>query len=277
MRTLYISDLDGTLLRSNETLSEFTINTINELTEKGMLFSYATARSVVTAKKVTRGLNAHIPLIVYNGTFIMDNVTEEILHANYFSEDIAQVCEKLFENGIYPIVYAYIDGVEKFSFIPDKCTPGMKQFIESRSGDRRLNIVKTKEELVKGNIFYITCIDEPEKLEPFYRLYVDKYHIIYDKDIYTGNQWLEIMPKEASKANAAKQLKEMLDCDRIVAFGDGKNDIDMFQIADEAYAVENADAELKKLASGIIEDNNKDGVARWLMTNIGQGLSTQNQ
>lgn len=270
MRTLYISDLDGTLLRSNETLSEFTINTLNEMTEKGMLFSYATARSVVTAKKVTRGLYAHIPLIVYNGTFIIDSASGKILHANYFKKDIIQVYEKLLENEIYPIVYAYIDGVEKFSFIPEKCTPGMKQFIKSRSGDRRLNIVKTKEELVKGNIFYITCIDEPEKLEPFYRLYADQYHIIYDKDIYTGNQWLEIMPKEASKANAAKQLKEMLNCGRIVVFGDGKNDIDMFQIADEAYAVENADAELKKSATGIIDGNNKDGVARWLRANIFQ-------
>ena len=70
MKTLYVSDLDGTLLRKNETLSPYTIKTINALTSSGMLFSYATARSLNTAKKVTEGLNTHFPLIIYNGAFV---------------------------------------------------------------------------------------------------------------------------------------------------------------------------------------------------------------
>ncbi len=96
MNSLYVSDLDGTLLRSDETLSKFTVDTINELTSDGMLFSYATARSLVTAKKVTKGLNTHFPLIVYNVAFIMDNITEEILLAHYFGDDIAEVFEELY-------------------------------------------------------------------------------------------------------------------------------------------------------------------------------------
>ena len=88
MKTLYVSDLDGTLLRKNETLSSYTIKTINALTSSGMLFSYATARSLNTAKKVTEGLNTHFPLIIYNGAFVKDNITEEILIANYFEEDV---------------------------------------------------------------------------------------------------------------------------------------------------------------------------------------------
>lgn len=264
MSSLYVSDLDGTLLRSDETLSQFTTDTLNELTSKGMLFSYATARSLVTAKKVTKGLNTHFPLIVYNGAFIMDNVTEEILLANYFDESIHELLEELFSNGIYPIVYGYIDGVEKFSYIPEKCTAGMKKFIESRSGDKRINIVNTAEELQKGNLFYITCIDVPEKLEPFYKKYKEGYHAVYQRDIYTGEQWLEIMPKQASKANAVRALKKLLKCSRLVAFGDGKNDLDMFEIADESYAVANAADELKAKATGVIESNNHDGVAKWL-------------
>lgn len=50
----------------------------------------------------------------------------------------------------------------------------------------------------------------------------------------------------------------------VVAFGDGTNDIDMFQLADEAYAVENAVDELKAMATAVIESNNDDGVAKWL-------------
>ena len=43
MKTLYVSDLDGTLLRSDETTSEYTNSVINNLTDRGMIFSYATA------------------------------------------------------------------------------------------------------------------------------------------------------------------------------------------------------------------------------------------
>ena len=75
MKTLYVTDLDGTLLRSDETTSAFTAQTINSFVEKGMLFSYATARSYVTAAKVTRGIDARIPLIVYNGAMVIDHGT----------------------------------------------------------------------------------------------------------------------------------------------------------------------------------------------------------
>lgn len=268
MRTLYVSDLDGTLLRSDETLSQFTVDTINALTAKGVLFSYATARSLVTAKKVTKGLNTHFPLIVYNGTFIMDNVTGEILSSHYFGNDITDVFEELFSHDIFPIVYSYTDGTERFSYIPEKCTAGMQNFLKTREGDRRTNIVNTTNELIDGSTFYITCIDTPERLSPFYEKYRSMYHTVYHRDIYSGEQWLEIMPLSASKASAATELKRMLGCKRLITFGDGKNDVDMFEISDECYAVENADAVLKAVASGIIGSNNDDGVAAWLRENV---------
>lgn len=90
-KTLYVSDLDGTLLRHDQTVSPFTAETINTLTARGMLFSYTTARSLVTAKTVTKGLNTHFPLIIYNGAFVRDNVTEEILLANYFDASVYAV------------------------------------------------------------------------------------------------------------------------------------------------------------------------------------------
>lgn len=268
MKNLYVSDLDGTLLRSNEITSEYTNDVINSLTEKGMIFSYATARSLITAKKVTRGICARIPLIVYNGAFIIDNATEEILGANYFDGAVRKLLDELFQNEIYPIVYAYVEGREKFSFVPEKCTKGMVSFVDSRRGDIRTNAVSKPEELKKGDIFYITCIDEPEKLEPLYEKYRNTYHCVYQKDIYTHEQWLEIMPGAASKSNAVIQLKKLLGCDRLIVFGDGKNDIDMFEIADECYAVRNAHEELKRKATGIIDSNDEDGVARWLMQNF---------
>lgn len=56
---------------------------------------------------------------------------------------------------------------------------------------------------------------------------------------------------------------------RMGARGDGvNNDIEMFELADEAYAVENAAPELKAIATGIIAGNKEDGVAKRLEQNI---------
>lgn len=88
---------------------------------------------------------------------------------------------------------------------------------------------------------------------------------MYARDIYSDAQWLEIMPRAASKANAIRQLKEGWGFDKVVVFGDGINDLDMFEMADEAYAVENAAPELKEKATAVIGSNGEDGVARFLM------------
>jgi len=53
----------------------------------------------------------------------------------------------------------------------------------------------------------------------------------------------------------------------VVAFGDGRNDIDMFELADESYAVQNADEQLKRYATSVISSNDEDGVAHWLEDN----------
>ncbi|MBE5799483.1 MAG: HAD family hydrolase [Clostridiales bacterium] len=265
MKTLYVTDLDGTLLASNETTSAFTNQTINDLVRRGMLFSYATARSYVTSAKVTRGLDAHIPLIVYNGAFVIDHGTGEILLSNFFDPGIRTLLDDLLAHDVFPIVYAFVDGVEKFSYLDDRCTWGMREFVNSRKGDRRDNPISDAGELYLGDIFYISCIDEEEKLAPFYEKYRDSCHAVYHKDIYSGAQWLELMPLAASKSNAIRQLRAHLGCERLVVFGDGKNDIDMFQLADESYAVANACPELKAIATGVIASNDEDGVAKWLL------------
>ena len=87
MKILYVSDLDGTLLRSNDKMSEYTIRTINKLIDNGMCFSYATARSLSSASVVTNGLTANILVIIHNGTFIINAHTKERLFSLYFTEE----------------------------------------------------------------------------------------------------------------------------------------------------------------------------------------------
>lgn len=266
-RILYVSDLDGTLLHSNELISEQSCNIINTLIEKGMIFSYATARSIHTASKAARGLDAKMPLIVYNGAFILDNASKERICTNIFSaEDAEEIFTILNDHDIAPIVYSLMCGKEKFSYNTEKLSQGLRDFIGTRKGDVRDN-PQQGDDLLNGEVFYFTCIDGADKLYPVYRLIKDRFNCLYQQDIYSGEQWLEIMPKAATKANAVLQLKEIYHCDKIVSFGDGLNDIPMFEISDECYAVENAADELKAIATAVIGSNNGDGVAKWLEKN----------
>lgn len=264
MKTLYVSDLDGTLLGSDQRMSDFSIRTINELSESGMLFTYATARSWYTAHKVTEGLEVRVPLIVYNGIFTCDNSTGRIMSCHTFGEDVQAVLDDIFAAGNIPVVYAMVDGRERSSYILDRSNAPTRNLILSRN-DVRLRSVETIEQLRAGEIFYITCIDSADVLLPIYEKWRDTYYCVYQKDIYDGSQWLEIMPAGCSKANAIGELKQRLGCDRVVVFGDGVNDLPMFMAADEAYAVANAVPELKAAATGVIGGNNEDGVARWLL------------
>ncbi len=269
MNPLYVSDLDGTLLRSDESLSAFTVEAIQGLIEKGMLFSYATARSFVTASKVAKGLAARIPVIVYNGAMVLDSADGRVLLSHfYLQEEKQEILHCLLGNNIYPIVYAYIDGVEKFSYVEHCVSPEMQTFLKSRAGDIRENPVFSADQLFQGDAFYFSCIDKESKLEPAYKLLRDRHRCLYQKDVYSQSQWLEILPRGASKSNAAAQLKKLLGADYLVVFGDGENDLDLFDIADEAYAVENAAEILKMRATAVIPCNDADGVANWLAQNF---------
>lgn len=265
MRTLYVSDLDGTLLHSDQRLSKFTVDALNRLIGQGMLFSYATARSYVTASKVTAGIEPPIPLILYNGAWMIENGTGRVLKRHGFTaEEGRELFAAMTACGVWPIVYAVVDGVERFSYCPARSNPGTRAFNETRRGDPRERVTE-EARLMDGEAFYFTCIDEPEKLLPLYERYRDRFQCVYSRDIYGGEQWLEIMPRQATKAHAIQELKAMLGCDRVVCFGDGLNDLSLFAAADECYAVANAVEELKRAATAVIGGNNEDGVAQWLL------------
>lgn len=270
MQTLYVSDLDGTLLRSDQKTSDYTNGVINTLSEKGVYFSYATARSFHTARKVTKGMEAYFPLIVYNGAFIVENGTGRILQAVYFQkEEASEILSALLGQGVQPIVYSVTEGKEQMRYIRRRLHPEAAAFMDTRKGDLRDTPAEDEGQLMQGDVFYFTCIEEADKLEPLYEAFRQKYRCVYARDIYSDAQWLEIMPKEASKANAIGRLKKMLGCEKVVVFGDGLNDVDMFELADEAYAVENAAPELKEKATAVIGSNNEDGVARYLAGRLG--------
>ena len=270
-KTLFVSDLDGTLLRSDQTLSRYTVETLNRLTAEGMIFSYATARSYATSSIVTAGLDAKIPVIVYNGTFILENGTKRQLLSHFFSKKEAEeITGIMTDGGVYPIVYSYVDGAEKYFYCPKLISDETEAFLKTRRGDGRDNEVDSADRLCVGDVFHYSCVGRAEILLPVYEKLKDRFPSVYYKEIYSGDRWLEVHPVGASKANAALELKKLMGCDRLVCFGDGKNDISMFQIADECYAVANAEPELKSIATAVIGGNNDDGVVKWLEQRFGK-------
>lgn len=264
MKTLYVSDLDGTLLGPDARTSAFANETLNRLMAQGLIFSYATARSLVTAGRVTAGLRMAQPVILYNGALIQDPRTGERLDTCLFSrEEVDPIRRDLSASGILPMVYAFVDGRETFSVLEERSSPGVRAFLSTRKDDPRLRIVESEDALYAGEIFYFTCIGDPGIAASYGRL-KDDFHCVHQVDIYDHLPWLEIMPRQATKARAALKLKALLGCGRMVAFGDGPNDLELFAAADEACAVENAAPELKALAAKVIGSNRDDGVPRWL-------------
>ena len=72
-----------------------------------------------------------------------------------------------------------------------------------------------------------------------------------------------------SKASAALALKARLGAQKLVVFGDAENDIPLFEVADESYAVANAVPSLKERATAVIGSNEEDGVAKKLAQLLG--------
>jgi len=267
-KTLYITDLDGTLLHHNERISAWSCRTLNQLINAGILFSYATARSIFTASIVTEGLFPNLPVIVNNGSFIMDVPTRKRIVVNQFTDDEAQdIYMTLCKYHIVPLVDAIIKNQEKFSYDKKAINPALADFVEARKNDSRNNPLTDMRAILQGTVFYFTCIGEEEKLRAAYAALKKTYNCIFQFDIYSHEPWLEIMPHSASKAHAILQLKERYHCNKVVVFGDGANDIPMFHVADEGYAMRNAIDSLKEIATAVIDSNENDGVAKWLLQN----------
>ena len=272
LNTMVISDLDGTLLNSEVHLSEFTVSALNSLIRRGVNFTYATARSLNSAMKLTKELALSLPVITYNGACIKSPQTGEIIEIQGLDEaQVGLITETLDKFGVSPLVYTYLDGEEKVLWQRGTESIGMQHYLDSRKNDERMLPVDSFEDLFCGEIFYITCIEgTDELLSPLCADLTseDSLSCLLQKDIYgPEHYWLEIMDYRVSKAHALDTIKKLTGMDRIISFGDSINDVPLFEVSDECYAVANAVEPLKRVADDVIESNDDDAVAKWLIEN----------
>lgn len=265
MKMLFVTDLDGTLLRSDTSLSDYTIKTLNSLIERGMMFTYATARSYSSASPLVSRLDLNCPAVTFNGVFIVDPRTGEHIIENGYSEKSRAIAMDYFlSENIAPLAYSFIDGKERVSYLETRME-NIQSYVDARRGDKRLRPVRELKALFEGDPFYFTIIN-PDDIKTLDTVFTAENGFARNiqKDTYDAYYWYEIYNSTASKANAVLQVKKLVGADRLICFGDNLNDISMIGEADMGIAVANAHSDLKKAADLIINSNDDDGVAKYI-------------
>jgi Cof subfamily protein (haloacid dehalogenase superfamily) len=273
MKTLYISDLDGTLLQPDVTLSPNTIDILNDQIQQGLLFSVATARSIASVRHILKDVNVSIPIVLMNGVCIYDLNRDEYVKVETFSKESIDALMNIIEqNQLKGFIYTIREGVMS-TYYEDLNNKALYDFYKERVDlyQKRFTKVERFSSLCGEPIIYFSLLDLKENLEPIHTLVeaIPDLNCTFYKDNYSPNLWyLEIFSRTASKYHAVKYLKSLLGFDRVVCFGDNRNDLPLFEASDHRIAVGNAVAELQEKADLIIGRNTEDGVANWLQKNF---------
>ena len=274
--TLYVSDLDGTLLGEDSQLSAVTVATLNRIIgELGGLFTVATARTPATVVPLMQQVHARLPFIVIGGSAMWNPVTMSYEHTRGIDDMTVNAVADVFDRrGAHPFIYRRHGknllhthhygplSPQEERFIAERQHLPLKQFfLDDRdfrhSDDEALLIFSMNKYAVLKSI-----ADDLRTSVPTCSVMV--YHDIFDE----SEGYLEIFSAGTSKAAAIRNLARQLGAGRVVVFGDNRNDIAMMQAADFSVAVDNAFTEVKAVASEVIGPNTVDSVARWIETEL---------
>ena len=271
MPTLFVSDLDGTLLGADSRLSRESVALLNDSISRGALFSGAPARTPATVARLLADVDCKVPLIVMTGAAIWDLRTNTYLHACFHRESVARRMLDVYRShGLSTFIYVlgadnviHIYHIGPMSdlerrFVAERADTPYKQFHIPDSGESLI----PSDCLERVLLFY--SMRPTSEVEPVYNEIKDSadlraifYHDLFGEEIAI----MEVFCPEASKADAVRILAREVGADRIVAYGDNINDMPILKIADDAVAVGNAVADVKAIAGRIIGPNTSDSVA----------------
>jgi hydroxymethylpyrimidine pyrophosphatase-like HAD family hydrolase len=272
--TLYVTDLDGTLLSSEACLSERSRRGLELLIDAGALVTCATARSWTTTQVVLGGFRFALPMVLHNGTFVFDPVTGGMRQRSSIPPAaVADVLAACRAHGASPVVYWMEGARERASWIAGAETEAVGRFWADRPGDPRRAPRSGWDELPVTGVFDVAVIG-PAPLVEAIAAQIDHgpssgIRTLVQPDTYhPQDTWLDVSPTTSSKADAVAEVARRLDVDRIVAFGDNHNDLPLFAIADECYAVAGAVDAVRREATGVIGSNDEDAVVAWIERDV---------
>lgn len=273
MGTLYISDLDGTLLTNEATLSEFSRTTLQALLRDGLPFSVASARSVGSMRSILEGLNLRLPVINFNGAFISDLETgrHEIINA-VEPQVVDDVYGLIVKSGYSPFVSTF-NGTEDCVYYREIVNGGMDWYLNDRiaNRDRRFRCIEDLTHSFQEQVVCLTVIGAREDLSEL-DIAIQEQHEdmvethLFENQYSPGWYWLTTHDRRATKDQAIRTLMENhgLSEDDLIVFGDHINDIKIFKTASQSIAVANAAAELKRHATHVIGSNQEDSVVKYI-------------
>lgn len=272
MTRYYVTDLDGTLLRSDASLSAYTVQAVNEALAQGAVISYATARSYRSSHNVTSQIHWRYPVVLYNGGIIFDPVEGRVLGGHWLeggvANDVIEIGRTL---GRTPFLFALDEEDQERALHEKLSRSGDIAFLAGRPGDPRFREVDRLACPPSYRTLKLTYIGLREELEPLLRAVADRYgpdvHIHFLPDGYIDNHYfLEISHPLANKEHGLALWCERIGCrpEDVAVFGDNLNDIGMFKQAGKRMAVAAAHPELKRMATNVIGSNDEDAVARFI-------------
>ncbi|MGN4422912.1 HAD family hydrolase [Bacillus cereus group sp. MYBK30-1] len=251
MKKVIISDLDGTLLRSDKTISEKSINILRECKNKGSELIFATARP-------PRAINQYIPnilkndiIICYNGALVLkgnDTLYKKEISRNVILEIIEKAKKYNLNNICIEIndkLYSNFDVTDYFGNVPNE-------------------VIDVRELDFKEAFKVILCTKDSINKNLIKELPVECNAVITD-----NGTLCQIMHAEVSKWNSIQHVLQHLNCEEsdVIAFGDDYNDMEMIEKCGIGVAMNNAVEELKSVAKFIAKSNDEDGVATFLESN----------
>ncbi len=267
--TLWVTDLDGTLLSPDVTVSARAKEILLPLLEQGLPLTVATARTSFSVMPILEGLPFSLPLILQNGAVLHDPVRNCIAAAAAIAPDAFLRVTALFaEYGFNGFVFCVPEAHLECCYTA-LTTPHMERYYHERRDkyNKPFRQVSALSELADCKPVYLSLNAPKERLDPLHRALctVSGISVAYYRDVYEPEIWyLEVSAPEASKYHGICKLREMTGAKRVVGFGDNHNDLPLFRACDYKIAVGNAADELKFLADEVIGCNTEDAVPHYL-------------
>lgn len=270
--TLYVTDLDGTLLGTDSRISQRSAEIISELTDRGAFITVATARTPATVVPILEQTRTTPPAVVMTGTAYWDRCADMFTDVRTVDGgDVEAVLDFCRLHDVHPFVYLKApDGttMDVYHAAPE-LNKAERNFYEERAHLKlkRFHLGTPAPALRATNTLIMYAMGDARAIRNAYHELQGKtdcsvfcYPDIFNSDVYN----LEIFPPGVNKAEAILRLKERLGARRLVVFGDNLNDLPMLAVADVAVAVGNALPEVKEKADIVIEPNYTDSVARFI-------------
>ena len=274
--TLYISDMDGTLLNPTGIVSEKSTKILTDLIDRGLHFTVATARTPLSALPLLSEIPIRDPMILMNGALCYDPEKKAFSDPIVFEKaSLEKLVEAENASGMEGMLFSVYNGILTVSLghVKDCMWKGyfsMEKVAHVQAIRQKIENASAAQ-LQHGGVVYGLYMDnEPTRLDVLYEHLKDSgLTVDYYKDKYTKNRWcIEICSSAATKGGAVERLRQK-GYSYLVGFGDSWNDVPLFQACDEGYAVANASDELKQLAAAVILSNAEDGVAEFIQQAAG--------